>query len=197
MFRDGAVRRVLLGFALIAPLALSGCHKKVQAVVLPKSTAPVALATPPAPANAPVVESQPLDVGPAPTAEAAANPTPRRRPAPKPVTPAVTTPAATPPVQVAGNDDNADSSGIGALTVSGETGSAGLQEAADLIASNDKRLKALPASTVSKQRSQISKIRNFQRQAQEALKSGDVEGAKTLATKARLLLYDLDRGAGE
>ena len=54
-----------------------------------------------------------------------------------------------------------------------------------MIASNEKRLSALPARCAPDQkRSQISKIRNFQRQAQEALKSGDAEGAKTLATKA-------------
>jgi hypothetical protein len=190
MFRNRAVRGVLLGFALLAPWGLSGCNKKAQAVVLPKATAPVALATPPAAPNPPLVEPQPSDAGPTPTAEAAANPTrERRRPAPKP--------AATAPVQIASNESAAESSGIGELTVSGDEGSQGLQEATELIASNDKRLKALPAATVSRQRSQISKIRNFQRHAQEALKSGDVEGAKTLATKARLLLYDLDRGAGE
>jgi hypothetical protein len=191
MHRDSAMRGALLGFALLAPLGLSGCHKKAQAVVLPKATAPVALATPPAAQNPPLVEPQPLDVGPTPTAEAAATPTrERRRPAPKPATP----PAATAPAQVASNEGAAESSGIGELTVSGDAGAQGLQEATDLIASNDRRLKALPAAIVSKQRAQISKIRNFQRHAQDALKSGDVEGAKTLATKARLLLYDLDRG---
>ena len=46
---------------------------------------------------------------------------------------------------------------------------------------------------VDAEKAQISKIRNFQRQAQEALTSGDLEGAKTLATKAKLLLDDLEK----
>jgi len=37
------------------------------------------------------------------------------------------------------------------------------------------------------EKAQISKVRNFQRQAQEALNSGDAEGAKTLATKAKVI----------
>jgi len=36
-------------------------------------------------------------------------------------------------------------------------------------------------------------VRNFRKDAQEALKSGDAEGAKTLATKAKLLLDDLEK----
>ena len=65
------------------------------------------------------------------------------------------------------------------------------QEAVDLIAANEKRLNALSAQIVEAEKAQISKVRNFQRQAQEALNSGDAEGAKTLATKAKLLLDDL------
>jgi hypothetical protein len=99
--------------------------------------------------------------------------------------------------QVASAEGLGDESAIGALTAGGETTPQTRQEATELIASNDKRLKALPASTVKAQRSQINKILNFQRQAQSALDSGDAEGAKTLATKAKLLLYDLDRGGGE
>ena len=67
--------------------------------------------------------------------------------------------------------------------------------ATDLIASNDKRLKQL-SEKAKAQQDQVSKIRNFQRQAQDALKSGDAEGAKTLASKALLLLNDLDRAGG-
>jgi ribosomal protein S20 len=51
-------------------------------------------------------------------------------------------------------------------------------------------LNALPPQMDEAQKEQISKVRNFWRDAQEALKSGDVEGAMTLATKAKLLLDD-------
>jgi ribosomal protein S20 len=60
-----------------------------------------------------------------------------------------------------------------------------------MIAANEKRLNALSTQIADELKAQISKVKNFQRQAQEALSSGDVEGAKTLATKAKLLLDDL------
>ncbi len=62
-----------------------------------------------------------------------------------------------------------------------------------MIAANEKRLNALPSQILDEQKAQISKVKNFQRQAQEALSSGDAEGAKTLATKAKLLLDDLSK----
>jgi ribosomal protein S20 len=82
---------------------------------------------------------------------------------------------------------------IGALSSGGESSPRAQQEAADLIASIDKRLNALSAQKAEAEKAEISKVRNFQRQAQEALTSGDAEGAKTLATKAKLLLDDLEK----
>ena len=79
------------------------------------------------------------------------------------------------------------------MTAGGETNPQTKQEAEDLIASIDKRLNALPAQKVEEQKAQVSKVRNFRKDAQEALKSGDAEGAKTLATKAKLLLDDLEK----
>ena len=195
--RDGAVSKLLLGVALLLPLGLSGClHKKAQAVVLPVSKAPMVLASAPVPESLPMIEEPPAEEIPVPIAEAAATPRPRRRPTPRPTTPAGTAPASA-SSQVASAEGLGDESAIGALTAGGETTPQTRQEATELIASNDKRLKALPANTVKAQRSQINKILNFQRQALVALNSGDAEGAKTLATKAKLLLYDLDRGGGE
>jgi phage shock protein A len=40
-------------------------------------------------------------------------------------------------------------------------------------------------------------VRNFQKQAQQALKAGDPEGAKMLATKGKLLLDDLTDPSGQ
>jgi hypothetical protein len=54
-------------------------------------------------------------------------------------------------------------------------------------------LTALPAQTLDDQKAQINKVKNFLRDAQEALKSGDDEGAMTLATKAKLLLDDIEK----
>jgi hypothetical protein len=165
-------------------------------VTLPLNTAPVELASAPEPENPPLLEEPPTEEMPVPIAEAAATPRPRRRPTPRQAAPVTTAPANA-PTQVASAEGVDEESAIGALTAGGDATPQTRQEATELIASNDKRLKALPASIVKSQRSQINKILNFQRQAQEALNSGDAEGAKTLATKAKLLLYDLDRGGGE
>jgi ribosomal protein S20 len=62
-----------------------------------------------------------------------------------------------------------------------------------LIAANERRLSGLPTHKVEAEKSQLSKVRNFQKQAQDALSTGDTEGAKTLATKAKLLLDDIDK----
>jgi ribosomal protein S20 len=82
---------------------------------------------------------------------------------------------------------------IGALSSGGDTSPRAQQEAAGLIAANEKRISGLSSQKVEAEKAQLSTVRNFQRQAQEALTSGDTEGAKTLATKAKLLLDDIDK----
>ncbi len=92
-----------------------------------------------------------------------------------------------------------DTAAIGELTAGGAANPQAQQEAADLIASIEKRLNVMSAQTVRRQRTQINRVRNFWRQAREALSTGDTDGAKTLATKAKLLLDDLEKqnGRGE
>jgi hypothetical protein len=101
--------------------------------------------------------------------------------------------AATTPPDTATPAAPAEIDPIGSLSLGGEASPRAQQEAADMIASIQNRLSNLSASKVRQERSQVSRIRNFRRQAQDALNSGDVEGAKTLATKARLLLDDLEK----
>jgi len=175
----------------IVSLGLSGCFKRVRVVVLPVNQAPIALVDASVD-DLPMVDAPETEELPVPIAAAAARPRIRRRVVAK--TPS--TAAVNAPTEVALTDPGTEESAIGALTTGEDTSPQRLKEIADLIASNDRRLKALTAKTVNSQHSQISKIRNFQRQAQRALDSGDAEGAKTLATKASLLLNDLDRGGG-
>jgi hypothetical protein len=167
-------------------LCACGCRKKVQAPPpLPPIQDPVPLVAPAAPEHPPMIEPPVVKMPPVPIASAAAKPKrERRKPAAKP---------APEPVQVASTEPSAEDSAVGALTSGGEANPRSQQEAADMIAANEKRLNALPAQIVDEQKAQINKVKNFQRQAQEALSSGDVEGAKTLATKAKLLLDDLSK----
>lgn len=169
---------------------LSGClhiHKRPKVPVLPPVLTPIELERPPAPENPPMVEAPVVELPPIPVAAAAASPRrERRRIAPKA--------AATP--EEAGPLPMTDTVAIGALTAGGASNPQAQQEAADLIASIERRLNTLSAQTERRQRAQINRVRNFWRQAKEALDSGDTEGAKTLATKAKLLLDDLEKQSG-
>jgi ribosomal protein S20 len=189
--QDTRVRRLMsaaLGLGLLC--GLSGCRHRTQIAPLPVIKTPVDLVDNPEAENLPLLEASPEKLPPEPTAAAAAKPKRERR---KKVVAVVTPPPAPPVQQIASVDPSPEVTAIGALTAGGQANPQTKQEAADLIASIEKRLNALPAQTTDDQKAQISKVRNFWRDAQAALKSGDAEGAKTLATKAKLLLDDLEK----
>jgi ribosomal protein S20 len=180
----------LVGLTCALTLGLSGCRHKPVVTPLPAVTQPVELATQPPPAMPPLIDAPPAEkLPPPPVATSGGKPHRERR---KPAKTTAST-AATPTVQIATAEPPPEQTAIGALSSGGDGNPRAQQEAADLIASIEKRLNALPSQKVEEEKSQISKIKNFQRQAQEALTSGDTEGAKTLATKAKLLLDDLEK----
>ena len=96
---------------------------------------------------------------------------------------AAPTSAAPPPADTA--------SVIGSLTAGGDAAPEEKQKASDAIATVEKRLAGLSAGTLDSQKEGVARVRNFLRQAHEALNSGDADGAGTLATKAGVLLDDL------
>jgi hypothetical protein len=168
-------------------LGLSGCRHQVKVAPLPMILVPVPLLDVPPPGNPEMVEVPSIKLPPAPIAAAAARfPRERKRQVVKAEPPAATPPVVTPPPVT-------EAAAIGALTAGAETNPQAKQDAADLIGSNEKRLGALPAQKAEDEKAQISTVKNFQRQAQDALSSGDAEGAKTLAVKAKLLLDDLEK----
>ncbi len=194
-----AARFRRLGAALAIAFTLTGCalHRRAQPFLLPPFT-PVELAQAPEPGERPMIEGDDddEDLPPVPVAEGASVPKRQRRkvvvkaPAPD------VAPVSQPPVQVATaappTTESESASVIGDLTPGGDQDPKTQKEASDLIAANEKRLNALPPETVRKQAALVSNVRNFQKQAQQALKTGDAAGAKTLATKGKLLLDDLD-----
>jgi hypothetical protein len=151
--------------------------------------APVALEDIPEPDNLPMVEVPPENLPPVPVSTEAGKPKRKQKKPPKVVVPAESVAE----TQVANGVAPTPDAAVGALTAGGETNPQTKQEAEDLIASIDKMLNSLSAQKVEEQKTQVSKVRNFWKDAQEALKSGDAEGAKTLATKAKLLLDDLEK----
>jgi len=188
----GNIMRTIAWTTLCFGLAmgLAGCRHKPQLAPLPPVMAPVALEQIPEPDNLPMVEAPPVKLPPVPVSTEAGKPK-RKKKTPKVVAP----PEPAPETQVASATTGPPSpdAAVGALTAGGETNPQTKQEAEDLIASIDKRLNALPAQKVEEQKAQVSKVRTFWKDAQDALKSGDAEGAKTLATKAKLLLDDLEK----
>jgi molybdopterin converting factor small subunit len=80
---------------------------------------------------------------------------------------------------------------VGALTAGGDAEPAEQQKASESISEVEKRLAGLSAATLETQKDGVARVRNFLRQANDALKNGDADGALTLATKAKLLLDDL------
>jgi ribosomal protein S20 len=171
-------------------LGVAGCHHKPVVPPLPQITQPVDLATPPPSENPPLVEAQPVKLPPVPTASAATKIKRERKK--KPAQP-TTTAAVTPPPGPDAATAPAEVTPIGTLSSGGDTSPRAQQEAASLITANEKRINGLSTQKVEEEKAQLSKVRNFQRQAQEALNSGDTEGAKTLATKAKLLLDDIEK----
>jgi hypothetical protein len=172
--------------SLVLAAGLAGCHHKPAAFVIPQTVhAPIELETIPPPdsplmiATLPTPELEP----PLPPAEPP-KPAPRRRPAPK-EEPQV-------PVQVASAPEPA-ALAIGTLSAGDDAAPQSQQQAQDLIASILKQIAALPANTANAQKKQIRQITNFIDQAKKALNSGDAEGAKNLATKAKLLMDDLEK----
>ena len=185
------IRAVVVCAGLLCGFA--GCHHKAVVPPLPQITQPVDLETPPAVDHPAMVEVPQIKLPPVPYASAASKIKRERR---KRASQVVTAPPATTTPQPNGDtpaSQAAEVAKIGALSSGGDTSPRAQQEAAGLIAANEKRMSGFSAQKVEAEKAQLSMVRNFQRQAQEALSSGDTEGAKTLATKAKLLLDDIDK----
>jgi hypothetical protein len=183
----GSLARAGLALLLSALFVggLGGCRRRVLRPVLPLgSLAPIELEAATDPDSLPLIESVPLpELGPLP-------PPPPAKPVPK-KTPA-TKEEAQPPVQAAAAPESA-ALAIGVLSIGGDAALQSQQTARDLIAAITKRIAALPSRIADASKEQVRQVRHFLDQAQQALNSGDAEGATNLATKAKLLMDDLEK----
>lgn len=193
--QDSMARRLVAAIACAALASgLSGClhlHKAPKLPVLTPVLTPIPLVDMPPPANPPLIAAPVISLPPMPIAAAAATPKrEHRRLSPKSATaPAEETTPESEPMT--------DEAAIGDVTAGGAANPQAQHDAASLIHTIQIRLDGLSPQIARRQRPQVNRVRNFWKQAQEALNSGDVEGATTLATKAKLLLDDLDRLGGE
>ncbi len=187
-------KAVLLGVAVC--LLSAGCHKRI---VVP--TLPPVLKTPevqpPAP-ESPSMEAPPPDsITHAPTVRVVEKKPVRRAkkssknaagiaPPPATETAAAALPAPAPAAAV-----------LGELTTGGEVSPKTQQDTVELIAADERRLQAVAGTKAKDQVAQLKEVRHFLDQAKEVLATGDAEGAKTLATKAKLLIDDLEKWAAK
>ena len=163
---------------------LGGCRRRALRPVLPLgSLAPIELEAATDPDSLPMVEPvPPPELGPLP-------PAPPARPAPRKTPPRE---EAQPPAQAAAPPESAELA-IGVLSIGGDAAPQSQQSARDLIAAITKRIAALPSTIADARKEQVRQVRHFLDQAQQALSSGDAEGAMNLATKAKLLMDDLEK----
>ena len=187
-----ASRVALLGLCMLA----WGCaHKKQVATVTLPPPQPVPVDTTAQVDNAPVMPTVPLQPTPLTPVEV---PTKKVKKPKKPATPAAQPAAPGTPVQVASAGPppgsppaGSGASAIGELTPGGGTAPELRRQTVELLATVDKRLAGLSAEVKEKEKDQIVRVKNFERQSQTALDAGDPDGALTLATKAKVLLDDL------
>ena len=169
-------------------LVLTGCHKRVQAAAVsapPLETGPGAppVTVPPPTHITPDAE---LEQPEAPPQEEPVTPKPKpqaKRPAPKPATPPPTT---TPPPAPQVNS-------LGVLSTGGEVSAQSRNEVEGLLRSVQQRMNRVPVDVQATHHDQFERVRNFVKQADDAWKGGDVEGTRNLATKARVLLDEMQR----
>ena len=66
-------------------------------------------------------------------------------------------------------------------------------ETVDLIGETQQGLKGIKRSLSTEEKATAAQIRNYLKQAQQALDTGDTDGAHLLATKAKALLDELTK----
>jgi hypothetical protein len=107
---------------------------------------------------------------------------------------AATAPTPAAPVQRAANVEPAVVSPIGQLS-SGEGAASSQQrhETSDLIANTEQGLNGIKRTLSSQEQETVTQIRTYLKQAKKALTVDDLDGATTLATKAKVLLEELTK----
>ena len=98
------------------------------------------------------------------------------------------------PAQQQASAPGAAASPIGQLTIGDSAlGEKTKKETADLINGTEQGLNGIKRSLSTDEKSTAAQIRNYLKQAQQALDNGDTDGAHNLATRAKLLLDELTK----
>lgn len=194
-----------MAVCMLLAVLVSGCKHKTPVVV------PVAAQAPPPPEKPiaqtaslpPVPQPEVPKVGPPGSDEPPPQPKPHRAThhKPKPATPATgdqntkepakDNPPAT-ATQQASTGEAPAASPIGQLTTAGDsTGTPSHHDIQETIDSTEKRLSELKRTLTPAEQETTVQIRTFLTKAKQALSQDDLDGAHTLATKAKVLLDEL------
>jgi len=115
---------------------------------------------------------------------------PPKAPAPPPTAPA----ASEPPAAEVASGQPSENSPIGQLsTTNGDANTADRHTISDQIDNTENTLNGIKRSLTSDEQKTVTQIRTFITRARDALKVDDLEGARTQATKAKLLLEELTK----
>lgn len=183
--------------AIFLCLLLSGCslHKQQAPPLAPQAKTPNVYVPPPTTDRSlppmPANDTPPnlTDAKPAVAAEAKPKRHVKRQPASS--SPSVPAPVPNTPPAAAPEPPPA---ALGGLSPGGGPANAQqLQEVTQKIAAVEKRIATLPGSLADNEQKPLAQVRLFLKEASDALKGGDLEGAEILATKADLLLDDLKK----
>jgi len=191
--------KIAVVFGLLCVTA--GCSHKTQATPPPAAQAPIASPAEVAKGTPPpqLPPAKPLDVKPP-----AADPTPEPPPPPAHKTKHKTKPQETAPEkdstsaqgtsQQASAGEPPEMSPIGQLSSAGATsGTPNRHQIQDLIDSTENGLKTLTRDLTAEEKVTKAQIRTFLDKAKQALSQDDLDGANTLATKAKVLMDELTK----
>jgi hypothetical protein len=178
----------LVQAALLLAILPCGCVHKQKAQIQPPLAPPIEDTPPSKPDNAPINLPPPVVTVPEekkPTVTEAPPSPPPPRPAPrhrKKQSEGTQTAENTPPPEVsaAGQLSTGDSSDQG-------------QQTSNSLADTEHKLNTLGRKLNDQEQKTSAQIREFVKEARAALNTGDVEGAKTLAQKAKVLLGELTK----
>ena len=174
---------------LLLPFCLVACHKQQQAQVQPLAP-PVEDNPPPAPSTAPVNLPPPVVTIPAePTKNAPTPPTKPPAKHKKAKTTEGTPTTASGDNEVAANP--APNPGVPAIGQLSSGDPADYKETEDMITATENGLNKITRTLSDTEHKTADQIREDLKEAKSALTSGDVDGAHTLAEKAKVLLQEL------
>jgi hypothetical protein len=180
---------------LLALPVITGCDKKAQSTPPQALAPPIVDTPPPKPATVSTADLPPPVIGTPQPATPAKPTTAQTTEAPKkPVhhakKPAVTAPTPA-PVETASTSPAPSVSAIGQLS-QGASGDLHAQTE-DTITTTEKGVNGITRTLNDSEAKTAAQIREFLKQAREALNTGDVDGAHTLAMKAKVLLAELNQ----